>query len=111
MGLKLFAFTTSLEAVDHMRIATGQALAPPEYITKDGKGGGSINFLILARKWGVELLKNRSKIDEHMEHFEQGGKYYGRLATQVMEDYIVLDFTTSIPTKPRPNRCLLFLLT
>lgn len=43
-----------------------------EYANNYDKGGGSIDFLIPAKKWDVELLKNRSKLDELMGHFEQG---------------------------------------
>lgn len=61
--------------------------------------------MIPATKWGVELLKNRSKIDKHLQRFEQGGQYYSLLVNQVIKDYIVLGFTTPIPTKSRPSRC------
>lgn len=81
----------------------GQVLVSPEYVAKKGKGGGTIDFLVSAKKWGFELLRNRDKLVEHMERFEPGGAYYGMIKSNIMQHYIVLDFSTSKPRKLRPG--------
>lgn len=62
----------------------GQVLVSPEYVAKKGKGGGTIDFLVSAKKWGFELLRNRDKLVEHMERFEPGGAYYSMIKSNIM---------------------------
>lgn len=87
-------------------VVDGNVLVSPEYIAKDGKGGGAIDFLVPAKGWGFELTRNRSKIREHMERFEPGGKYHGLIMSNVMKEHVVLDFTISTPKKAHPGRYL-----
>jgi hypothetical protein len=88
----------------------GQVLVSPEYVAKKGKGGGTVDFLVSAKKWGFELLRNRDKLVEHMERFEPNGAYYGMIKSNIMEHDIVLDISTSKPTKLRPGTSLTILL-
>lgn len=46
----------------------GNALVSPEYMAKEGKGGGTIDFLVPANG----CIRNRSKIQEYMERFNPG---------------------------------------
>jgi hypothetical protein len=88
----------------------GQVLISPEYVAKKGKGGGTIDFLVSAKKWGFELLRNHDKLVEHMERFEPGGAYYGMIKSNIIKHYIVLDFSTLKPIKLRPGTSLTVLL-
>jgi hypothetical protein len=83
-----------------------QVLISPEYIAKKGKGGGTIDFLVSAKKWGFELLRNRDKLVEHMERFKPGGAYYSMITSNTMQHYIVLDLSTTKPRKSRPGTTL-----
>ncbi|KAL1961871.1 hypothetical protein VTN77DRAFT_951 [Rasamsonia byssochlamydoides] len=38
-----------------------------------------------------------------MERFEPGGAYYGMIKSNIMQHYIVLDFSTLKPRKLRPE--------
>ncbi len=87
----------------------GQLLISPEYVAKKGKGGGTIDFLVPAKKWGFELVRNRDKLVEHMERFEPGGAYYSMIKSNIMQHYIVLDFSTLKPRKLHPGNPLLSL--
>lgn len=49
-------------------VVEGNALVSPEYIAKEGKGVGTIDFLVPAKG----CIKIRSKIQEHMERFNPG---------------------------------------
>jgi hypothetical protein len=86
----------------------GHVLISPEYIAKTGKGGGAIDFLVSDKKWGFELFRNGDRLTEHMDRFKPGGAYYGMIQSNIMQDYIVLDFSILKPAKPHPGtiQCL-----
>ena len=75
----------------------------PEFVIKAGSKGGTIDFFIARKKWGLELLRNRDRLVEHMERFEPGGQYFGMIQMRDMKQYIVLDFTVTPPVKPHPG--------
>ncbi|KAL4961801.1 uncharacterized protein BDV14DRAFT_192003 [Aspergillus stella-maris] len=84
-------------------ILDGHFIMSPEFIIKTGPKSGTIDFLISGKKWGLEFLRERDRLAEHMERFETGGQYYSMLLSGEMEQYIVLDFTNTAPKKPRPE--------
>jgi len=81
----------------------GHVIVSPEFVVKAGTKGGTIDFLIARKKWGLELLRDRDRLVEHMKRFEPGGQYFGMIQSGEMEQYIVLDFAVGEPTKPRPG--------
>ena len=85
----------------------GHVVTSPEYIIKKGAKGGTIDFLVARKKWGLELLRERDRLVEHMKMFEPSGQYFSVIESGDMEQYIVLDFTHTQPTKPRPGNTLL----
>ena len=85
----------------------GHVVISPEYIVKTGTKGGTIDFLVDWKKWGLELLRDRDRLVGHMRRFEPGGQYFSMIESGDMEQYIVLDFTVKQPTKPRPGNTLL----
>ncbi|KAL3454962.1 hypothetical protein BJX64DRAFT_273180 [Aspergillus heterothallicus] len=84
-------------------ILDGHLIMSPEFIIKTGPKGGTIDFLVAGKKWGLELLRERDRLVEHMKRFETGGQYYSMMQTGEMEQYIVLDFTNTAPKKPHPE--------
>ncbi|EIT74185.1 hypothetical protein F9C07_1849091 [Aspergillus flavus] len=84
-------------------ILDGHFVLSPEFVVKAGPKGGTIDFLIAEKKWGLELLRERDRLVEHMRRFEQHGQYYSMLKSGEMEQYIVLDFTNTAPKKSRPE--------
>ncbi|KAL4782898.1 hypothetical protein BJX76DRAFT_349047 [Aspergillus varians] len=84
-------------------ILDGHFIMSPEFIIKTGPKGGTIDFLIAGKKWGIELLRERDRLVDHMERFEAGGQYYSMMESGEMEQYIVLDFTNTAPKKPHPE--------
>ena len=69
-----------------------------------------IDFFIKQKKWGLELLRDRDRLVEHMELFEPEGQYYSMIKSRKMEEYIVLDFTVLRPAKARPGITLILSL-
>jgi hypothetical protein len=84
-------------------ILDGHVVMSPEFIIKTGIKGGTIDFLIAQKKWGLELLRDRDRLVEHMKRFEPSGQYFSMIQSGDMEQYIVLDFTVTQPVKPRPG--------
>ena len=86
-------------------ILDGRVVISPEFIVKAGIKGGTIDFLVARKKWGLELLRDRDRdrLVEHMKRFEPGGQYFSMIQPGNMEQYIVLDLTVTQPTKPRPG--------
>ena len=78
-------------------------------MVKTNAKGGTIDFLIAGKKWGLELLRDRDRLVEHMKMFEAGDQYFSMIQSGEMEQYIVLDFTVMQPTKPRPGNTPPFL--
>jgi hypothetical protein len=52
-------------------------------------------------EWVIECVRDGDKIDEHIERFQQGGKYHKWITPGEIKDYIILDFRTSKPRKAR----------
>jgi len=52
----------------------GHVVTSPEYVIKAGNTSGTIDFLVARKKWGLELLRDRDRLVEHMKRFEPGGK-------------------------------------
>jgi len=63
--------------------------------TKDGR----VDFYIPDKKWAIELLRDHNKVDEHISRFKEGGKYHAWLKEKMIEDWIIINCATSLPTK------------
>ncbi|OJJ80245.1 uncharacterized protein ASPGLDRAFT_51832 [Aspergillus glaucus CBS 516.65] len=50
----------------------GHAILFPEFFVK-GKTGGEVIDFLESKKWDIELLRNRNRLVEHMERFQEGG--------------------------------------
>lgn len=82
----------------------GRVTVSPEFVTKKGPGGGTIDFLLSEKKWGFELIRDRDRFPEHVARFTNFGPYGCLIRDGVMTDYVLLDFTTIQPMKPHPGR-------
>ena len=63
--------------------------------TKDGR----VDLYIPEKKWVIELLRDHDKVDEHISRFKDGGKYHPWLKEKMVEDWIIINCATSLPTK------------
>jgi hypothetical protein len=67
-------------------------------------GDGRIDFWIPQKKWGVELLRDHDRVDEHCNRFKKGGRYYPWIKAGMLEDWIIIDCATSLPTSGMRSR-------
>ncbi|CBF86953.1 uncharacterized protein ANIA_02486 [Aspergillus nidulans FGSC A4] len=81
----------------------GHVIMSPEYVIKAGTNGGTIDFLVAQKKWGLELLRVRDRISQHVARFEPCGQYSTMIQNEKMEQYAVLDFTDKLPQKFLPE--------
>jgi hypothetical protein len=68
-----------------------------------GTPKGRIDFFIRSKKWGVELLRNGSRIHGHHSRFTTG-EYGTWLKETKMEDYILIDFCSKKPNQPQSGK-------
>lgn len=61
-----------------------------------------VDFLFPGPKWGIELIRDGNRIDEHMRRFQPGDRYYPLLAMYQMMDFVLLNFTQESVEKERP---------
>ncbi|KAA8895773.1 hypothetical protein FN846DRAFT_817875 [Sphaerosporella brunnea] len=77
-----------------------ELLGSRSYLTSEWSGAGSrgcLDFFVRGAGWGIELLIEGRKLNEHVERFEQGGSYDRWLASRTVNDYVIIDFRTSAP--------------
>ncbi|GAD99046.1 predicted protein [Paecilomyces variotii No. 5] len=65
--------------------------------------GGRVDFLVKSVGWAIECLRDGDKIEEHISRFSEGGRYHKWIQSSEIKQYIILDFRTSIPQKPRDD--------
>ena len=69
-----------------------------------GARQGCIDFFIPSTKWGIELLHDGSKLEEHETRLFSHDAYGAWIASSEMMDYIVLDFRSTTPKKAHPRK-------
>jgi hypothetical protein len=60
-------------------------------------GNDRVDFWIPQKRWGIELLREHSNVDEHCNQFKKGGRYYPWIESGMLEDWIIIDCATSLP--------------
>ncbi|KAJ7146259.1 hypothetical protein C8R44DRAFT_845471 [Mycena epipterygia] len=96
------------------RLTGGQGLwLSPEFGTpRTTSPSGHIDFFVTGtNSWGIEVLREDDRIEDHMKRFEPGGAYHSWIANQTLSDYVILDFrvnTTAMESFPRLEHTKLF---
>lgn len=77
------------------RHSKGSLVSFPEF----GDASGKIYFYIPGAEWGVELLRDGDRLEQHSSRFVGDGAY---MKTE-LNDYIILDFRVKPPQKAHPG--------
>jgi hypothetical protein len=72
----------------------------PEFSTAKGR----VDFYIPSKEWGVELLRDGDRLEEHSGRFSESGAYG---TTLKLSDYIILDCRKTWPMRPHPGMCII----
>jgi hypothetical protein len=126
-GKTLFEFATnvirkfsSLQLSSPRRIGASNMQRPPEAQFQDefyrcchehtkgsittfpefGDAKGRIDFYFPLDKWGVELLRDGDRLENHSSRFMGQGAY----VKMNLQDFIILDFRTTRPRKGHPGQ-------
>jgi hypothetical protein len=87
---------------------SGAVRMSPEFASARGaKVVGRIDFFIPVVKWGIELTQEGSLLEGHNSRFAARDAYGAWLKTGEMEDYILLDCCTTLPSKKHQRRSIL----
>ncbi|KAJ6567280.1 hypothetical protein DFH09DRAFT_918962, partial [Mycena vulgaris] len=63
---------------------------------------GRIDFYVMGSKgWGIEILREGDRIEDHMERFQSGGAYHTSIQNKTMKEYAVLDFRASTAARKK----------
>jgi hypothetical protein len=102
----------------NMRLGTAARVRPPEAQFQDewyrafksllGHGvaissewsidkSGRIDFRIPDPSWGIELLRDGDRLNQHCDRFLDGGNYFGWIKDGWLKDWIILDCRHSDP--------------
>jgi hypothetical protein len=103
-GIGPGAITRPLEAQYQDEFYRACHTALNVHLTSEWSGNslvGRVDFRIKDVKWVIECVRDGDKIDEHIERFQQGGRYYNWITSGEIKEYIILDFRTSTPRKAR----------
>lgn len=64
-------------------------------------GDGRVDFYIPCKKWGIELLRDHSRLSEHCDRFEPGGRYHPWVSSGMLKEWMIIDCATTIPTESK----------
>jgi len=73
----------------------------PEYGTAEGR----VDFYVPSKKWGVELLRDGNRLEQHSSRFSESGAYERTLP---LSDYILLDFRKTRPKRQHLGMCIIY---
>ena len=80
--------------------SNGSLVTFPEYGTQKGR----VDFYIPSKNWGVELLRDGDRLEEHCGRFSGAGTYGTTLSPS---DYIILDFRNTRPKRAHRSMCII----
>lgn len=60
---------------------------------------GRIDFQIHDQGWGVEILRDGDRLQEHCERFMSTGKYHDWIRKGILKDWVILDCRHTTPRK------------
>jgi hypothetical protein len=82
----------------------GNLRISPEFASATGAHvTGRIDFFVPIVKWGIEIMRDGKRLQEHDSRFEHSGAYGVWLQSGDMTDYILLDCRTNVPQKAHPS--------
>ena len=85
-------------------LTDGNVQITPEYAAAIGSRIGSIDFFIPLKKWGIELTREGDRLRQNDARFAADGAYGKWLASSDMENYVLLDFRSTIPMRAHQGK-------
>jgi hypothetical protein len=90
---------------------SGRVCISPEFASgRRARVAGRIDFYLQSEKWGIEITRNGSLLDQHDARFQRDGAYGAWLKSGAMSDYVLLDCRENVPCESHPSAEFRFLL-
>ncbi|CAA7269652.1 unnamed protein product [Cyclocybe aegerita] len=90
-------------------VTNGAIQMSPEYRTPhDAARQGRIDFLVIKRGWGIEIIRDGNELEQHGSRFKPGGAYHPWISGNILQEYVMLDFRRTTPMKAHPSLPQLF---
>lgn len=86
------------------KILQGGVLWSPEYGNGRVKQGGSLDFYLAVKKWGLEFMREGDRIRSYYKRFQPGGNCHKWISDGHLLAWVLIDFRTTIPTVPHPGK-------
>lgn len=62
-----------------------------------GRDDSQIDFVIKDPGWGIELLQEGDRLEEHCQRFVGNGRYTPWIRDGSIQDWLIIDYRTSQP--------------
>ena len=86
------------------KVSPGAILWSPEFGNSGVKNGGSLDFYLAAKKWGLEFTREGDRLRTHYARFQPGGNYNKWITDGDLVAWALIDFRRTIPTIPHPGK-------
>lgn len=86
------------------KVSQGSVLWSPEFGNSGVKSGGSLDFYLAAKKWGLEFTREGDRLRTHYARFQPGGNYHKWITNGDLVAWALIDFRRTNPTIPHPGK-------
>lgn len=62
-------------------------------------GSEELDFYIAEKRWGIEFVRDADNLEEQLERFRSGGRYFPSIQDGTLQDWLLVDCRTSNPRK------------
>lgn len=88
------------------KVSQRAVLWSPEFGNSGVKNGGSLDFYLAAKKWGLEFTREGHCLRTHYARFQPGGNDHKWITNGDLVAWALIDFRRTIPTIPHPGKRL-----
>ena len=66
---------------------------------------GRVDFIVKSQRWAIECVRDGDRLDEDIARFEEDGRYFPWVSSGEVQEYIILDFRKTLPSRVRGMHC------
>lgn len=86
------------------KVSQGAVLWSPEFGNSGVKIGGSLDFSLATKKWGLEFTQEGDRLRTHYTRFQPSGNYHKWITDGDLVAWALIDSRRTIPTIPHPGK-------
>ena len=85
-------------------VSQAAVLWSPEFGNSGVKTGGSVDFSLATKKWGLEFTQEGDRLRTHYTRFQPSGNYHKWITNGDLVAWALIDSRRTIPTIPHPGK-------